>query len=307
MKNLASVLELDPQEGDVGVEIEVEAKLQLPRDTKPDWRAVKEGSLRNIGMEYITPGAVDLSSLTKRTKNLNDKLEGCQVIEDCPRTSVHVHVNMQKATVPQTLTTMTAFWLLENPLTEYCGPDRVGNVFCQRLKDTEAIIDIVKDDVLTDSKFLTINSNECKYANQNLANLSVLGTLEYRGMRGTTDPKIIQDWADCLVKIRDEACQYKNPADFLDDYFVADRELFVKNMLTKNMYDYVSTRKDYMKTINENVGTLCHLAYCVDWDKPLKKKKRNKFYEADPHLLQGLARGPEAVAEPIPEEVEVNW
>jgi len=55
------------------------------------------------------------------------------------RTSVHVHMNVQQYSLKQILDILTLYWLYENQLVRYCGPDREGNFYCLRFSDAEAL------------------------------------------------------------------------------------------------------------------------------------------------------------------------
>lgn len=274
MSTIKDYMGMNPQPDGVGIEIELEGEEQLP-ETVHDWTSVREGSLRGYGIEYITNGPVALNNLEDRLVALKEVLDDYEINEDCPRTSVHVHVNHQDRTPTQVWSSMILYWLLENPLTSFCGDGRVGNLFCLRLKDAEGILKTCKSDISTLGLFSSFRQDHVKYAGQNVGNVRRLGTLEYRSMRGTLDTELITEWSKSLVKIRDRASEFSSPAAMLDHYFGCDRKDFVKSCLTDYVHEHIA-EGDYMDGVDENLARLCGLAYCTDWTK--YEKKMDKRY-----------------------------
>ncbi len=61
-------------------------------------------------------------------------------IEDSGRAGVHVHVNCQELNIIQLYNFITLYLIFEDSLVKWCGPDRVGNLFCLRAKDAEWLL-----------------------------------------------------------------------------------------------------------------------------------------------------------------------
>jgi len=252
-------------EGDVGIEIEVEAEDEMP--FVDGWMVEHEGSLRNNGREYVTPGPISICDLRPVLETFESALAPSFPIEDSPRTSVHVHVNHQESTPMQIWNTAVAFWLLENPLVRWCGEHRVNNLFCLRLIDAENILDICNRSVKGEEPFGGLHQDYLKYASQNFGNILGLNTLEYRSLRGTTCANTIFEWAECLVHIRDVARTFASPEHIMDTFYREDIETFASRFLTPEMLTNIKQQPDWKVQINENVGSLCNFVYTNDWSK----------------------------------------
>jgi hypothetical protein len=127
------------------------------------------------------------------------------------RTSVHVHMNVQQYSLKQILDILTLYWLYENQLVRYCGPDREGNFYCLRFSDSEALAYKIYAACLyhqnSDSlrTLDLLGSMDHKYSAVNTAPLIRYGSLEFRSMRGTSSPVTMKRWLTMLSAIRDEA------------------------------------------------------------------------------------------------------
>lgn len=258
--------------GDLGLEIEVEAEDTLPTDVPKPWVAQGDDSLRNIGVEYVTDRPIACDS-TKYgiIKGLTDKLKNCKVVEGSPRTSVHVHVNITEFTPLQLWTAITTYWLLENLLIKYCGEqDREGNVFCLRLCDSEGIMRYIREDLRARDgwAFSTFRQDDVKYASQNLGCISRLGSLEYRGMRGTIDPDIIDRWSTEMYNVVHRSKRFSSPENMLDTFLNMNNVTeFMCLVLSRPFVETLQYYKDWKKLVSNNVGLLSELCYYHDWEK----------------------------------------
>lgn len=139
MNTVAQLMGMALKEGDLGIEIETEAKERYKIPVIPGWINKPDGSLRNFGVEYVSDGPTSIGNLRKHLETwktalgaLHDKLD-----PDSISTSVHVHVNVQPLTPMQTLVYYITSVLFEDVMSRFAGPDRVGNLFCLRTKDAE--------------------------------------------------------------------------------------------------------------------------------------------------------------------------
>jgi hypothetical protein len=279
--------------GDVGLELEVEAEKALPaRGLPKPWLPHPEGSLRGHAMEYVTDGPIPCD--TKKLKyctELIDTIKPSKPLKDSIRTSFHVHVNMREHTMSELITTACLYWLVDNTMVHYCGPEREGNVFCLRLKDAENVTkQLVR--VLDNPRNLNNEFNRnVRYASQNLAALTEHGTLEYRAMRGTLDPEVMDMWSTALFKIGQAGRMHKRPDTMMDRFFAADKKDWLNCILGYPMSRAIrKTNKDWLDMIEENIGPVIEMAYYQDWSlweksfngmPPVQVKKRNRRPEMD--------------------------
>lgn len=268
----------EPKKGDVGIEIEVEGHEPLPVAPRNScWLSKEEGSLRYHGREYITnePQLLDnnlLKALTILSESLNKK---DIVIENSPRTSVHIHVNVTDLHMTQMWTGVCAFWLVENMLLEYCGPERVSNLFCLRIQDAEGVLKYVQRDLNSDRPlFNHLNTDQVRYAALNLNAASKFGSLEVRCMRGTTDPILIYNWSKLVHRIIHEAHKkHNNPSDLMDYYFRTPRLDFLNSVVGEDDAKTLikCCGRKWEDLIEDNVGSVLSIAYHHNWEKYEKR------------------------------------
>jgi hypothetical protein len=198
-------------DGEVGIEIETEAKKPYDVPKSKTWNVVPDGSLRDFGMEYVTKGPLHRHDVPSSLKEFKDKTVTFNLIEDSISTSVHVHINMLNEKPIVLANYLCAYYLVENILIRYSGPDRLSNLFCLPITDAEGqlqtAIQILQAIGNKRYKNVSVDLNNCKYAAMNIAHISKLGTLEVRSFRGTTDILAIEKWVNLLLAIKDFAKQ----------------------------------------------------------------------------------------------------
>jgi|SRR5688572_17979562 len=269
--------------GEVGIEIEMEAVNELPVVASTHWTTVKEGSLRN-GREYVSKVPLPLDTKTKHLENLFKKIEvyGSKVIKDSHRTSVHTHNNITPFTALQVWTSITAYYLVENILfSEYFGEERIGNLFCLRLKDADYLInDYVKD--LKDYKpFSGFDPETHKYAALNVAPIREKGSLEIRGMKGLADAKSIDIFSSTSYLMFKKASEkWESPSALLDDYYHQGWKYIVSCLFEDPVKKILLNCRNGEDLMEENAIRLLGYAYLVPW---LTYQKRvNETFLAKP-------------------------
>lgn len=302
-----------PKVGEVGIELEVEALTPLPIINEKGWRTKEDPSLRYHALEYVTarPIKCDDKKL-ERIRYLTDKVNQSAVNQGSPRTSLHVHVNVSDLQPIQVWTAITGYWLLDNLLMQYCDDElRSGNCFCLRLKDAEYLLHACQEDLKEVAPFQSLQVDRLRYASQNLKAIGDFGSLEYRGMRGTTDPDVIHEWSNNLFKLSRACQQYSNPQELVEQYFRTDKETWLHKFFDVALVEKLIAFNGWQGLIAENEGSICELAYTVEWDK------WNKRIQAGNALPKPPARNarPRAIhlnqinheLPPIPQEARVNW
>lgn len=203
--------------GEIGIEIELEGR-GLPRqiDREGVWTHHDDGSLRNGGAEYVLTvpvardrvrAALELipPALAKSTPNASH------------RTSVHVHVNVQNMTFREIFSYMTVYYIFEDYLVDWCGEDRVGNLFCLRLRDAEWMLHHIRQCV-RDNDLRAIPQDNVRYSALNVLAAFRYGSLEFRSLRGTTDIDLIERWVNILLKIKDFSARFERPSDVMVEF-----------------------------------------------------------------------------------------
>lgn len=202
--------------GDVGVEIELEGDNLLPGGLPcKGWDIHMDNSLRGPkgmgqgGAEYTTRGAISLADVRSAVGRLNDVLHNAKVIlrEDSPRTSTHIHVNVQDLSYIDTFGYITLFAAIEPLFLNLCGPRRDGNSFCVTSFDSGDLPDWYHEvfRALEGHRPGTYTElpNRGKYASLGTFRMHDLGTLEARCFPCSVDPDEIHKWCTWLLNIKD--------------------------------------------------------------------------------------------------------
>lgn len=227
----------------IGLEIEAEGPNLPPIDPerKSFWQSVAEGSLRS-GLEYVFRHPLPIQAVPKALDewaNLTFDTE----FYDSIRTSTHIHVNVSHLTQLQVIKIICAFWLIENALVNMHGAQRIGNLFCLRCSDAEALPMLLIDDIRKVQPFQTSGAENLRYSSLNLASLRKFGSLEFRFMKGMYKTPELLKWINALHYFVVQASKIKNinetlelarrisPLDFLEFFFPKD---FVSEILKVN-------------------------------------------------------------------------
>lgn len=189
--------------GRIGIEIEVEG-LNIPKEAVGVWNAIADGSLRGEAREYVTDRPLDMEEVHKATKKLEDKFKelNSQVFE-AHRGSVHMHVNVQKNTLPQMFGLMFQWSIYEGLWMHLCGPTRESNLFCTPGATSGDLAAYAR-------KFLSCVRSEAyhnfpahgKYASLNFDPIGRYGSVEFRTFASTIDTDTIckyAGWCDRMV------------------------------------------------------------------------------------------------------------
>lgn len=235
--NLAFILGLKDksiQKGEVGIEIEVEGK-RLPGSTvEPPpmpWQYKVDHSLRGEeNGEYVLANPILFSEVPQALSKLWDAFEKAKTkFDDSNRTSVHIHLNCQKWYLNRLASFAALHFILEEVLTEWCGEHRVGNLFCLRAKDAEAIITWMKKFIQCDGE--RDLPDGLHYSGFNVQALQKFGSVEIRTLRGVTDPNVIQDWVAIYERLYNLSGDFKDPTEICDWFSAEGPTAFFERVL----------------------------------------------------------------------------
>lgn len=269
--------------GHVGIEIELESDIKTRFPTMPCfWIQKTEGSLRGSSTEYVTQGPILITQLPEAINLLVSTLKDNRIkIGDSPRTSLHVHCNILKYTPLQVWTFCTAYWLLEDYLTQACGESRLGNRFCLRTKDAEGIIYSSIRSVMEAQIPFNGVPDRMRYSALNLSSICKFGSLEFRSMRGTIDPDIIIPWTEGLHDFVIKSKIFDTPSDVLNFAFRYGRHELCQKVLTENFRKFLAKFYRPDEDFLDIIGRVSQFAYCTDWNiwqhninNILKKKQK---------------------------------
>ena len=289
MSNIFELLHLSPehkQDGDYGIEIEMEGA-GLGAKPRSYWRVDVDHSLRNGGVEYILKKPIVLNAVSKAVGVLNDTLkESGAAVKFSFRTSVHVHLNVQKLEEPTLLNIIYVYSLLENVMINYCGDERKGNRFCLRSEDSEGVIDLserlFKNGI---ADIGAIPRDMIRYSSLNLEALMKYGSIEFRGLAGTMDAKRITDWCKAIDAIKQYALKHESPVSIFNRFRELHTIPFVKEVLGDvfKEFEYKGMDKDIIR--NFSLSLDYPAAYAIyEKKQKVKKEKAEKEPEEAPEI-----------------------
>lgn len=267
--------------GDVGVEIEVEGE-NLPTPEKY-WRREQDGSLRGESAEYVLakPMTLDQVAIALKSLSLDYKQAGA-IVDESVRAGVHVHINVQTLNIVELYNFMTLYLVLEELLVSYCGPTRVGNLFCLRSCDAEYLIDSLKQ-AARSKRFRNLVIDELRYASMNVKALGTYGSLEFRAMRSTSDFKLIHQWASILLHLREMAKKFIDPTDIINGFSEGEAYGFLDKVLGE--YAYLFKDEEVGPALTRGMRIAQDVAFCTNWQAFLEPEKKVNPFIVDDHEI----------------------
>lgn len=269
--NVSEWLGLPIREGQFGIEVEVEGA-GLPLLDNRYWTSTNDPSLRGNGLEYVLKKPLNFKFAEAALNYLEKKLANSEV-DFSFRTSVHVHLNVLSFTPVQLANLVYLGFLMEEPLTRFCGASRVGNRFCLRSRDAEAGLEYLTHHfsagIRRGTGFPVLEENEIRYMFLNLGALQKFGSIEFRSMRGTSDAKLLTKWLRILDCIYQFALKSESPRHLAE---IGPLELFhqIFGDLAEDL-NYVGMSDDLRRSFSR----LIDFPYSCDWVVAGKAKEKN--------------------------------
>ncbi len=259
---------------EVGIEIEVEGT-NLPRRGLKGWAIHEDGSLRGESAEYVFAGPATRDDIDVRLAAFAKAIEGVQINQSY-RTSFHVHVNQQDVKLKDIYTQILLYTIWEDVLGEQCGQERVGNLFALRAKDAEFYLERLLFAAQQDH-LMHLNTPDLRYTAVNPMALFNHGTLEYRSMRGTTDIKLIRQWVDLLLALKDASINnFETPLTMVQDVSTLGPDGFAKKVFTPDQISLFG--KGWQDKVVEGTRLVQHIAHANPnkWAPEPKTKEKPK-------------------------------
>jgi Putative amidoligase enzyme len=179
----------------VGIEVEIENYQLIKQPNTNIWFAKGDGSLRNNGIEYVSTPIQ-----AKWAPAALDNLLSAALDKSCcfsPRTSIHVHLDMQKVESHQVIDIVLLYTMLEGLFYKFTGRGRIKNIYCVPIFDTGLLAGSANRNLAA------MIEQWSKYTGLNLIPLKTFGTLEFRHMHGTFDVQKVSIWIRLLTKLVD--------------------------------------------------------------------------------------------------------
>jgi len=269
--------------GEIGIEIEVEGS-GLPIKIPSYWSTKNEPSLRGESKEYILTKPVKRTSIHNMLQYFSKKFEESGAKwSDSQRASVHVHINCQGLSMRQIYTFICLYLVFEDLLTEWAGESRTGNLFCLRAKDAEYFITQLVNAAKRDEYSIFLDEHRMRYTSINTCALWKFNSLEFRALRSTVDPDIIETWVKFLIAIKDASIGYKEPREIIQAFSRMGAVPFMESVFTPNeiksltLPKYIKDPHLLQRTLWDSVRLIQEIAYAINWKLPDKNLRKKVF------------------------------
>lgn len=205
----------------IGLEVEVEGA-RLPKELperKRLWAITHDGSLQGEALEYIFARPLGYKQVGEALEQLAEAYkENKTLVNDSVRAGVHVHLNVQDLTLSQLYNMMVLYLIFEDILVEWCGEDRVGNLFCLRNRDADWLCQSICIAAQHRNWLEMFSQDELRYAAMNVTSLTRYGTLEFRSMKNPQDLGDIHRWVNILARLKTAAKKFEDPGDIITHF-----------------------------------------------------------------------------------------
>ena len=239
---IRELLNLRQRDGDIGVEIEVEASNNLPGNARIPtiWRCVSDGSLRGSAAEYVFREPIKAYKINRAIEGLKKAFKDYGTnLKHSFRAGVHVHVNVLEMTLDEVINFACVYYCLESVLMNFCGESRKGNHFCLRAKDAEYPVYLLHQAAMN-GDISVFQSESLKYAAINFNALGRFGSLEFRAMETQPELSKIVDWVYILMSIRKFSKELTNRREIAFQISYLGPENWVKKVLGDAYYDMLN-------------------------------------------------------------------
>jgi hypothetical protein len=204
----------------MGLELEVE---RYPHQSEADsdlelfWRRVRDGSLRNNGIEFVSRHPVSGKRLLEAINILCDHLRLMGVTNDANlshRCSLHTHIDFIGRTVDEVLAFVCLFILLEPSLYTVSGKERYSNIYCPGFSQAAGALYQVGRAMET-RELTGLITTWSKYSACNVIPLHAQGSIEIRIHKGSVLEDDIVSWIRILNHLY-AACIGETPESIIE-------------------------------------------------------------------------------------------
>jgi hypothetical protein len=250
--------------GDLSLEIELQGH-GLPQIFNPVWNTKNDGSLKDDaeGLEYIFNNPLPLSQVEEELIKFKSNFEDSEVL-DSFYAGTHVHINVQNLTLRQLLCYICTYIVLEDVLVDWCGPTRVGNHFCLRIKDADYLITYIRNMIVDDN--LSDLDDNLRYSSLNFMSVPKFGSLEFRSLNSSLDVERMMKWCKILMRMRDNSILYGTPDVLIGSISSEGYQPFAENMLGVDVADEFLVG-EWQKKMRRGVINAQELAFAKNWRK----------------------------------------
>lgn len=262
----ATLLEFRRQffsDGEFGLEIEVEGS-RLPFGRTEFWLSHADHSLRGESCEYVLSKPLSLDNVSKAIIALKEKFqEYGTVVNESPRTSVHVHRNVTSFMYQEVYTLATLYFLFENVLSRFAGEDRQGNMYCLQASDAEFLILQIVSAINREEYFGHIANDHIRYSGLNFKPIFTFGSLEFRSFRGSVNHDDIMQWIRIIDALVESSKTFNSPLEVVTFFAETPLLQFIERVFNKTPFfiEFMRRQPDLVDSIQRGYYYAFEIAY----------------------------------------------
>ena len=265
--NICNIMRVEPVQGDVGIEIEVEGA-SLPQHMGRYWRVEYDGSLRGESCEYVLAKPLPIHETKEALQYLREQYIAAGTrVKKSPRCGVHVHINCQEMGIVELYNFMCLYLIFEELLVKWCGPDREGNLFCLRAQDAEYLTYSLVRAAKEKEFRRTFGTDDLRYASMNVKALATYGSLEFRAMRGTRDMRTIHKWVGILYNLKEMAKEFGNPQEIVMAMSQDGADMLLHQVFKREHRGVITSNGGWEESVMNGVRRIQDIAFLVDWEE----------------------------------------
>jgi hypothetical protein len=147
--------------------------------------------------------------------------------------------------------------------------------------------------------FYKFRSDNYRYGACNLNAVRKFLSLEFRGMRGTFDTQLIEQWMTILYLICSKAKDFNHPEHLMDSYYRSNKEEFFTNIVGRDMLDVIVgyAGPEWVRLVDQSSKIVADIAYATDWNHYASRCIHSTTKPSEARRAETLSRAQRLVAE----------
>lgn len=280
-----------------GVELEMEGRgvgFEEGEDVPRGWRADADGSLRNNhgeSVEWVSDKPYELAEVKTSVTKLFDMFDNREAkIVPSNRTSTHVHFNMADKQNFQVVSLFIVYTVFEDILGRWCGDERNGNCFALPVRHASDYLNVFRRSVFDFGNWLEFTP-ELRYAGLNLSALNKFGSVEFRSMRGASNPEEVLQWLDILNELVIYSLEkFPGPDKFFSDLSVHGCREMTKIVFPQTYPILVNnvSQRELEESLYEGLRLVQMLAFRFEEAWEGIKRAPKDFWKEEAKKLKGV-------------------
>lgn len=269
------------------------------------WNMKEDGSLRQ-GIEFVCKAAFPFDKLPDVLEDFRMSTS-ILTFKNSIRCSTHIHYNILGWTYAEIYRAIIGWFFFENLLVNLQPKERIGNLFCLRMKDAEVPFKQLREGILEGSLPNTSQDSN-KYGALNLYAIHKYGSLEFRFFEAITDMKRLHLWCKILNNLLQKMKNMESIAGFLTEIQYNKSPELIYKYLGEEIKEILKEKKVseddamvFLKETRKYAYVLSTFLLKDHFLKPLIKKKVE-----DEFVTPVITPFKPWASEPEPEEVDLD-